>query len=60
MDKTIVFRIVTSFANYRTGQSVYIDGVEGRITSIRSVTMTSGRDIEIIGRFKPYDHKREN
>ncbi|ACJ70574.1 hypothetical protein CBR59_07265 [Bacillus thuringiensis] len=60
MDKTIVFRIVTSFANYRTGQSVYIDGVEGRITSIRSVTMTSGRDIEIIGRFKPYEQKEKN
>ncbi|OKA32634.1 hypothetical protein [Bacillus cereus] len=60
MDKTIVFRIVTSFANFRTGQSIMIDGTEGRITSIRSVTMTSARDIEIIGRFKPYEQKKKN
>ncbi len=57
MDKTIVFRILTSFPNFRTGQSIMIEGVEGRITSIRSVTITTSGSIEIIGRYKPYEKK---
>lgn len=54
MDKTIVFRIVGRNINYHVGKQIVIDGVEGKITSIRSIKRI-GRDgeYELIGRYKP-------
>lgn len=54
MDKTIVFRIIGRNINYQVGQQIVIDGVEGKITSIRSIKRI-GRDgeYELIGRYKP-------
>lgn len=53
MDKTIVFRIVGRNINYHVGKQIVIDGVEGKITSIRSIKRI-GRDgeYELIGRYK--------
>lgn len=53
MDKTIVFRIIGSNLEYRVGQMICIDGVEGKITSIRSIKALGGGDHELIGRYKP-------
>ncbi len=53
VDKTIVFRIVGINLDYRTGQQILIDGVEGKITSLRSIKALGGGEYEIIGRYKP-------
>lgn len=53
MDKTIVFRIEGVNLNYQVGQQIIIDGVEGKITSIRSIKVVSFNEYEIIGRYKP-------
>ncbi|PEW95865.1 hypothetical protein CN446_14920 [Bacillus cereus] len=54
MDKTIIFRIVGRNINYQVGQQIIIDGVEGKVISIRSIKRI-GRDgeYELIGRYKP-------
>lgn len=54
MEKTVVFRIVGRNINYQVGQQIIIDGVGGKVTSIRSIKRI-GRDgeYELIGRYKP-------